>query len=296
MKYLDAKRKLIFMMATLRYLKLLIKEETMVTEDTIRTLVKDSLPIIFPDLEISTTDFNEVTSGIWSVLIKTTKNEINVKDSLKIEGYRLGQIHIADTNILEDALKTITSLSSYLNIDSNSSLNELLKVVANNDTVVNINSNIKLNDAHRLKDLYSDLVKINNEIITQNTLKFKSLNSTLFNMREEKNLKLTDALVMEISNLQTIPFVIVGKSELSDAFKTKYDMAIKLLSKNNLQVYDTNNIQVDNTKLIKGSTYITLNDYLSLKAYRYTILREKDPDYMDDFRSSTILNNIYTER
>ena len=64
MKYLDAKRKLIFMMATLRYLKLLIKEETMVTEDTIKTLVKDSLPIIFPDLEISTNDFNEVTSGI----------------------------------------------------------------------------------------------------------------------------------------------------------------------------------------------------------------------------------------
>ena len=69
MRYLDAKKKLIFMMATVKYLKLYFENKTTITDDDINTLVIKSLPIVFKDYDIGTEDITEITGKIKSLVI-----------------------------------------------------------------------------------------------------------------------------------------------------------------------------------------------------------------------------------
>ena len=69
MKYLDAKKKLIFMLSAAKYIKLITGENKIKLDNEIFTNISKIIQLVFPDYTIKIEDINEIIGGIKSILM-----------------------------------------------------------------------------------------------------------------------------------------------------------------------------------------------------------------------------------
>lgn len=210
MKYLDAKRKLIFMMATVKYLKLYFENKTTITDDDINTLVVKSLPLVFKDYAIRTEDITEITGKIKSLVInfKNSENKVITKSYANIETIVRETIEINDYINLEDAVDIIKVMVLALGADDSI-------ITDNNINTVYVPSNpISINKAdiksdNEIKLIFDEAVKIaiSDKINTQEKLNIaNNISSTIINIRN--NIKTDSYFTMDLIQMPSSPIKI----------------------------------------------------------------------------------------
>ncbi len=408
MKYLDAKKRLIYMMATLKYIRLLFKDEIIVTDDELKLLVKKSVPLIFKDYIIRTEDINEIVGGIKSCIIRFNKEKVSVKDSLSMETLIRGRLKIDDTINLSDAIKLVTIIVNTLNLNNNKILledninikpdetkviknenipiklsdefdtliaeavhivlkdkikvedellikdgiksillsinnksnlkdrvamellyqevlkiddklfiNELVEVIKasslpfknktenitlkNNvnvldsiSDVIRVDGRTSLLDSNELVSLYSDLVKINDLILTNNYVSLKDIQTSLVKINSK--VEVSSYVDIFISHFLSLPMEISTKLNISDNLNIDKDKTSSFKIDENLNITDVNNLLDDESKLLNGSYTMSIKDYLGIKRFRYSLLKDIDPYDMDNLLNLNMSQIIYVEK
>ena len=115
MKYLDAKRRLIFMMATIRYLRIIFKDNIVITDEQLETIIRQSLPIVFPDCTIRTEDITTAVTGISGIL-KFNNNKSKIKQYAAFETIVRDRIEIEDQITVKDLIKVVETIAKVFKI------------------------------------------------------------------------------------------------------------------------------------------------------------------------------------
>ena len=150
MRYLDAKKRLIFMMAVCKYIKLIFKNDVTITEDNIHLLVDMALPLIFPEYTITSEDKNQIIEGIKSYILKLKNIQLIVNNRVTFETVRRNTLQISEVVNTDELAELITAVSNAVQtaetMISFASYNRLitsgLQNIKNNDVPTILNDKI----------------------------------------------------------------------------------------------------------------------------------------------------------
>lgn len=248
MKYLDAKRRLIFMMATVKYIRLLFKNEITITDDEIKLIVAKSLPLIFKDYTIKVEDVNEIVEGIKSCVLRIN-NSLNISkisQEATIETIRRDIIHIDENIFVDNIAKLITSLSNKLVIDEN---------------LINLSDSNKLTTS-QIKPLKNGelpiILKDKLVLIIQKSIPF---------IFDNENIKVEDKNII-LDNISSI--ILQPKDE---KIESKYEMVMETIIRNSLYINEKISVKDELVDLINSiansfyiNSFITVNDYNRLRS------------------------------
>ena len=246
MRYLDAKKRLMFMMATLKYIRLLFKNEITITDDELKLLVQKSIPLIFKDYTIRTEDMNEIVNGIKSCILQFNKNISKINENVTMETIRRGLIHIDDKLFVNNIAKLILALSNTFISDEN-----LISLVDSNMLTTS-----------QIKPLKNGELPINIEdkliVIIKKAMPFIFYN---------ENISIEDKNII----LDNISSIILKPKD--DNIESKYEMVMETIIRNSLYINGKIKVKEDLANLITSisnlfyvDTFITTKDYNKLLA------------------------------
>ena len=233
MKYLDAKKRLMFMLATCKYIKLIFKKDTVITDDDIKILVEKSIPLIFPEYTITAEDKTQIIEGIKSYVVKLENINISVNNSVTFEAIRRNTIHITELINTSELAKLVSIASSALH-----TAEEVVAVNSYNRLIASCLQDIKnTNESIILEDKISTLVQKSIPLV------FESNRLTL----EEKNIL--------VENIKSI--LLGGKEKI----KTITDGVLEVIRKDLIKVNSTITITDIVSLLNATSDLIYSNDH-----------------------------------
>ena len=281
MKYLDAKRKLTFMMAVLRYLKICLKDDTIISEDDLSTLVIKALPIIFKDYIVTSEDINEVIGGIQSLLVKfeNSKNESITEAIVNMETIIRETIEVKEFLQLDDAVTIIKSIATALGF-SDKILSDENMIVNNVATSLIKTENIPVNSYDDLKMLFLEATSISlNSLISNGSrlLIASDISSTIVRIKEQ--IETASALDIELTQLKSVPIeiddavftdelldiinAIVSSIETDDKVNTSEMADIAASKVGSIEIDTTSNSIADFRLMSLLTDLIKVNDLIS---------------------------------
>ena len=185
MKYLDAKKRLLFISSALKYIRLVMNNNKMITMDDVEMFVIKSLPMAFGG-EISSKDKVDLVNTIKSYLLKMKgKSAIsgslnfNLKYYVPIEADKLIDFEDDANMILKppnrmnvDSQIKFTPLASLnnkapsnrLKINEKKLIDDEIDLLTNKSNAFNIDSEFKFLDLSDFKIITSEIFKINDKI------------------------------------------------------------------------------------------------------------------------------------
>ncbi len=205
MRYLDAKKRLAFMMATVKYIRLYMdKNPTIKLDDILKPAILKSIPMIPKGYVITIKDLNEVVGGIRSIILGNNTPKIKVDDSATLLTKKWNGIKTDELTKLFEELKLEKSVSYALDfsdvantinlleainlsVDAPDSIESDDKIILSNDVTLSVP------DINNLKII--DITIINN-IFNLDTLKSNQLNVV------NKLLKVTHQATLETMEIK----------------------------------------------------------------------------------------------
>lgn len=244
MRYLDAKKRLMFMMATLKYIRLLFKKEITITDDELTLLVKKSIPLIFKDYTIRIEDINEIVGGIKSCILQFNKNIIKINDNVSMETIKRDVIHIDDKLFVDNIAKLILALSN---------------TFISNENLISLTDSNMLTTS-QIKPLKNGELPIN---IKDKLLLF--IQKSIPFIFDNKNISIEDKNII----LDNVSSIILKPKD--DKIESKYEMVMETIIKNSLYINGEIKVKEDLVNLITSisnlfysNTFITVKDYNKL--------------------------------
>ena len=284
MKYLDAKKKLIFMLSAAKYIKLITGENKIKLDDEIFTNISKSIQLVFPDYTIKTEDINEIIGGIKSILM-CAKETSKISDITILEAKRRGDVNIDSKVFIEDLLEMQRAMAIKFNIDE--------KEVFSNKVVFNdIKSNyLQIDDLFKsfsyveFNRTVSAIMEILENIGITDVIEIRNPNSNQLSI--DSKFILNHNLEIEMTDLIPIPFDITEIFYLTESVNIDSVSTKLIISNNKTELIDNVDLSPDKAPNLSLPVMLSFTDCLAISKYRYSLLE----DY-DDFDIGNIKNNF----
>ena len=284
MKYLDAKKKLIFMLSAAKYIKLITGENKIKLDDEIFTNISKSIQLVFPDYTIKTEDINEIIGGIKSILT-CAKETSKISDITILEAKRRGDVNIDSKVFIEDLLEMQRAMAIKFNIDE--------KEVFSNKVVFNdIKSNyLQIDDLFKsfsyveFNRTVSAIMEILENIGITDVIEIRNPNSGQLSI--DSKFILNHNLEIEMTDLIPIPFDITEIFYLTESVNIDSVSTKLIISNNKTELIDNVDLSSDKAPNLSLPVMLSFTDCLAISKYRYSLLE----DY-DDFDIGNIKNNF----
>ena len=284
MRYLDAKKKLIFMLATSKYIRLITGENKMSIDDELFTNIAKSIQLVFPEYSVRTEDVAEIIGGIKSVLA-CAQERSKVTDSTVIEAKRRGDVNIDSTVFIQDLVAFQQAMSSRFNIDEAQVFSDLITLNTIRGTYLKVDDLFQTFSAIEFNRTVSAISEIIESIGIKDVIEIRNANTGYLSIDSKFVLK--DNLEIEITDLVPIPFDIneifyLTESSNIDSVSTKL-----IISNNKTELIDKVDLSPDKAPNLSLPVMLSFTDCLAISKYRYSLLE----DY-DDFDIGNIKNNF----
>ncbi len=263
MKYLDAKRRLIFMMATVKYIRLkMINQPTVVTDDYIKAIIVKSAPMYCDPQTLTIKDINQLVSGIKTILVFGKEQPIITKDFANIITKRLSTIMGWGESKFEESLKIVFPYLKGIFLEDTAKALEQLKL---NPTAINalkaftdveLLENLKIAPTQIKKLTADESINVANNIgISMGVI--KSLSSSAgIELTSNAILdiyKLTGQMIRIIDSIYSEGILNISSSptlqiKIANEFKVDRSFILTILSALNIPVIHTTNI-IDNAEI-----------------------------------------------
>lgn len=284
MKYLDAKKKLIFMLSAAKYIKLITGENKIKLDNEIFTNISKSIQLVFPDYTIKTEDINEIIGGIKSILM-CAKETSKISDITILEAKRRGDVNIDSKVFIEDLLEMQRAMAIKFNINE--------KEVFSNKVVFNdIKSNyLQIDDLFKsfsfveFNRTVSAIMEILENIGITDVIEIRNPNSNQLSI--DSKFILNHNLEMEMTDLIPIPFDITEIFYLTESVNIDSVSTKLIISNNKTELIDNVDLSPDKAPNLSLPVMLSFTDCLAISKYRYSLLE----DY-DDFDIGNIKNNF----
>lgn len=284
MKYLDAKKKLIFMLSAAKYIKLITGENKIKLDDEIFTNISKSIQLVFPDYTIKTEDINEIIGGIKSILM-CAKETSKISDITILEAKRRGDVNIDSKVFIEDLLEMQRAMAIKFNVDE--------KEVFSNKVIFNdIKSNyLQIDDLFKsfsyveFNRTVSAIMEILENIGITDVIEIRNPNSGQLSI--DSKFILNHNLEIEMTDLIPIPFDITEIFYLTESVNIDSVSTKLIISNNKTELIDNVDLSPDKAPNLSLPVMLSFTDCLAISKYRYSLLE----DY-DDFDIGNIKNNF----
>jgi hypothetical protein len=226
------------MLATCKYIKLVFKKDTTITDDDIKILVEKSIPLIFPEYTITAEDKTQIIEGIKSYVLKLENINISVNNRVTFEAIRRDTIRIADLVSTSELAKLVSIASNALH-----AAEEVIAVNSYNRVIASRLQNIKNADEPIILE-----DKINSLVQKSIALVFESNKLTL----EEKNILVEGIKSILLGGKEKIKATTDGVFEVIRKDLVKVDSVITVTDIVNLLNATSDLIYTDDYSYIKN--------------------------------------------
>lgn len=200
MRYLDAKKRLIFMMAVCKYIKLIFKKDVTITEDNIRLLVDTAVPLIFPEYIITSEDKTQIIEGIKSYILKLKNIQITVNNSVTFETVKRDTLQICEVVNADELAELITAVNNAVQ-----AAETMISLASYNRLITSGIQNIKNNDVSTaLDDKISAFIRQSIPVIFESEKLTLTDKNTLLNnikallLSEKENIQINSEGLLEV--------------------------------------------------------------------------------------------------
>lgn len=209
MRYLDAKKRLAFMMATVKYIRLYMdKNPAIKLDDILKPAILKSLPMIPKGYTITVQDLNEIVGGIKSIILGNNNPKIEMTDSATLVTKKWNGIKADELTKLYEELKLGKSIGLKLDLSNVANIINLLEVinlsVDQPDSIESDDKIVLTNEVNlgvpAVKDIKPIDMTVTSDILNIIDMKSNQLNLTnqLFKVSHQATLE-----TMEIKNAIT---------------------------------------------------------------------------------------------
>lgn len=284
MKYLDAKKKLIFMLSAAKYIKLITGENKIKLDDEIFTNISKSIQLVFPDYTIKTEDINEIIGGIKSILT-CAKETSKISDITILEAKRRGDVNIDSKVFIEDLLEMQRAMAIKFNINESEVFSN--KVVFNDikSNYLQIDDLFKSFSFVEFNRTVSAIMEILENIGITDVIEIRNPNSNQLSI--DSKFILNHNLEIEMTDLIPIPFDITEIFYLTESVNIDSVSTKLIISNNKTELMDNVDLSPDKAPNLSLPVMLSFTDCLAISKYRYSLLE----DY-DDFDIGNIKNNF----
>ena len=284
MKYLDAKKKLIFMLSAAKYIKLITGENKIKLDDEIFTNISKSIQLVFPDYTIKTEDINEIIDGIKSILM-CAKETSKISDITILEAKRRGDVNIDSKVFIEDLLEMQRAMAVKFNINESEVFSN--KVVFNDikSNYLQIDDLFKSFSYVEFNRTVSAIMEILENIGITDVIEIRNPNSGQLSI--DSKFILNHNLEIEMTDLIPIPFDITEIFYLTESVNIDSVSTKLIISNNKTELTDNVDLSPDKAPNLSLPVMLSFTDCLAISKYRYSLLE----DY-DDFDIGNIKNNF----
>ena len=284
MKYLDAKKKLIFMLSAAKYIKLITGENKIKLDDEIFTNISNSIQLVFPDYTIKTEDINEIIGGIKSILMGA-KETSKISDLTILEAKRRGDVNIDSKVFTKDLMEFQRSMALKFNIDESEVFSNLAVLNNLKADYLQVDDLFKTFSAVEFSRTVSAITEIIESLGIKDVIEIRDVNTNYLSI--ESKFVLQDKIEIEITDLIPIPFDITGISYMFESVNIGSASTKFIISKDKTELKDEVGILANRAPNISSSVLLSFKDCLAISKYRYSLLE----DY-DDFDIGNIKNNF----
>ena len=294
MKYLDAKKKLIFMLSAAKYIKLITGENKIKLDDEIFTNISKSIQLVFPDYTIKTEDINEIIGGIKSILM-CAKETSKISDLTILEAKRRGDVNIDSSVFIKDLMEFQRAMAIKFNVDE--------KEIFSNTVVFN---DIKSNDL-QVDDLFktfsavefnrtvSAIMEILENIGITDVIEISDTNTNYLSI--DSKFVLQDKIEVEMTDLIPIPFDITGISYMFESVNIGSASTKFIISNNKTELMDKVDLSSDKASNLSLPVMLSFTDCLAISKYRYSLLEDYDDFDIDNIKNNfKMIDLIYIEQ
>lgn len=284
MKYLDAKKKLIFMLSAAKYIKLITGENKIKLDDEIFTNISKSIQLVFPDYTIKTEDINEIIGGIKSILT-CAKETSKISNITILEAKRRGDVNIDSKVFIEDLLEMQRAMAIKFNINESEVFSN--KVVFNDikSNYLQIDDLFKSFSFVEFNRTVSAIMEILENIGITDVIEIRNPNSNQLSI--DSKFILNHNLEIEMTDLIPIPFDITEIFYLTESVNIDSVSTKLIISNNKTELMDNVDLSPDKAPNLSLPVMLSFTDCLAISKYRYSLLE----DY-DDFDIGNIKNNF----
>ena len=263
MKYLDAKRRLIFMMATVKYIRLkMINQPTVVTDDYIKAIVVKSAPMYCDPQTLTIKDINQLVSGIKTILIFGKEQPIITKDFANIITKRLSTVMGWGESKFEESLKIVFPYLKGIFLEDTAKALEQLKLNPTALNTLKAFTDTELLESLKIAPIQAKKLTTDESIAVANNIGIsmgviKSLSSSAgIELTSNAILdiyKLTGQMIRIIDSIYSEGVLNVSSSptlqiKIANEFKVDRSFILTILSALNIPVVHTTNI-IDNAEI-----------------------------------------------
>ena len=284
MKYLDAKKKLIFMLSAAKYIKLITGENKIKLDDEIFTNISNSIQLVFPDYTIKIEDINEIISGIKSILMGARETS-KISDLTILEAKRRGDVNIDSKVFTNDLMECQRSMAIKFNIDESEVFSNLAVLNNLKADYLQVDDLFKTFSAVEFNKTVSAITEIIESLGIKDVIEIRDVNTNHLSI--ESKFVLQDKIEIEMTDLIPIPFDITGISYMFESVNIGSASTKFIISKDKTELKDEVGILANRAPNISSSVLLSFKDCLAISKYRYSLLE----DY-DDFDIGNIKNNF----
>ena len=294
MKYLDAKKKLIFMLSAAKYIKLITGENKIKLDDEIFTNISNSIQLVFPDYTIKIEDINEIIGGIKSILMGA-KETSKISDLTILEAKRRGDVNIDSKVFTNDLMEFQRAMAIKFNVDE--------KEVFSNTVVFNdIKSNylqvddlFKTFSAVEFNRTVSAIMEILENIGITDVIEIRDTNTNYLSI--DSKFVLQDKIEVEMTDLIPIPFDITGISYMFESVNIGSASTKFIISNNKTELMDKVALSSDKASNLSLPVMLSFTDCLAISKYRYSLLEDYDDFDIDNIKNNfKMIDLIYIEQ
>ena len=284
MKYLDAKKKLIFMLSAAKYIKLITGENKIKLDDEIFTNISNSIQLVFPDYTIKTEDINEIIGGIKSILMDA-KETSKISDLTILEAKRRGDVNIDSKVFTKDLMEFQRSMALKFNIDESEVFSNLAVLNNLKADYLQVDDLFKTFSAVEFNRTVSAITEIIESLGIKDVIEIRDVNTNYLSI--ESKFVLQDKIEIEMTDLIPIPFDITGISYMFESVNIGSASTKFIISNNKTELMDKVALSSDKASNLSLPVMLSFTDCLAISKYRYSLLE----DY-DDFDIGNIKNNF----
>lgn len=292
-RYLEAKRKLLFAIATVKYIRLVMTNNKLITKDEVEAFTREALKI-YMQSSGEILDQAEL-SRIIQTCVFEIKDKIQTSDSVTLQTKNLAYIDSSSIMQYKNIVELGNANSNQMQINEKLNINDINVIDYGNSNTFNVDSKFEVLDIIDFSIIHSTLIKVIDNFIVANHYDIKLIESQLLSVQSLIESK--SFMTLELSELISIPLYINDIFYLYDEQLELYkptSVNMEILEQNSIK--DTVVLLDDESRVIASNKIITLSDYVKLGRYQYTLLKQIKNMDVEEYYENSITSTIYIEQ
>lgn len=290
-RYLEAKRKLLFAIATVKYIRLVMTNNKLITKDEVEAFTREALAM--KSKENSVSEDKADLDLVHSIVAFSIREHIDSSASLTMDVKPKAYIEFNEEIKIPSFVELGNAKSKAISITDNL---EVLEKVNLTDIEPNALSSVlhfqSLNMAE-FKAIETTLIKICESMIAEYQIPLKAIETCLIGA--ESITCSNSSLNLDASHFITIPIHIEDIYYVYDNTMISYGNSDILSGKELSNIYNNVEVLAGESVNLKSVQLINIKDFLRLRIYKYTLLKDIKNLDIDIYYDTSISETIYTE-